>query len=154
ETDETAESADADGQTALTPDEEPTHTDYGGTNVWLLELPQFGDEKRDLDDFLQEGWLALTPPAEWALRLTMGNGPTPADDGSDGPATAPAWMRALADRSNPVGEYPTGMDPASLGYPTAHDLPQTVGAIDRTEIAVDLPIRDPHIIPADPDADT
>ncbi|MDB9302188.1 type IV secretion system DNA-binding domain-containing protein [Halorubrum ezzemoulense] len=154
ETDETAESADADGQTALTPDEEPTHTDYGGTNVWLLELPQLGDEKRDLDDFLQEGWLALTPPAEWALRLTMGNGPTPADDGSDGPATAPAWMRALADRSDPVGEYPTGMDPASLGYPTAHDLPQTVGAIDRTEIAVDLPIRDPHIIPPDPDADT
>ncbi|MDB2283023.1 type IV secretion system DNA-binding domain-containing protein [Halorubrum ezzemoulense] len=154
ETDETAASADADGQTALTPDEEPTHTDYGGTNVWLLELPQFGDEKRDLDDFLQEGWLALTPPAEWALRLTMGNGPTPADDGSDGPATAPAWMRALADRSNPVGEYPTGMDPASLGYPTAHDLPQTVGAIDRTKTGVDLPLRDPHIIPADPDADT
>ncbi|MDB9285114.1 hypothetical protein PN416_17165, partial [Halorubrum ezzemoulense] len=154
ETDETAESADADGQTALTPDEEPAHTDYGGTNVWLLELPQFGDEKRDLDDFLQEGWLALTPPAEWALRLTMGNGPTPADDESDGPATAPAWMRALADRSDPVGEYPTGMDPASLGYPTAHDLSQTVGAIDRTETSVDLPVRDPHIIPADPDADT
>ncbi|MFY4814955.1 hypothetical protein ACOJIV_20000, partial [Haloarcula sp. AONF1] len=154
ETDETAESADADGQTALTPDEEPTHTDYGGTNVWLLELPQFGDEKRDLDDFLQEGWLALTPPAEWALRLTMGNGPTTTDDGSDGPATAPAWMRALADRSNPVGEYPTGMDPALLGYPTAHDLPQTVGAIDRTETGVDMPVRDPHIIPADPDADT
>ncbi|WP_168654283.1 hypothetical protein [Halorubrum sp. PV6] len=62
ETDETTESADADGQTALTPDEELDHTDYGGTNVWLLELPQFGDEKRDLDDFLQEGWLALTPP--------------------------------------------------------------------------------------------
>ncbi|TKX60765.1 DUF87 domain-containing protein [Halorubrum sp. ASP1] len=154
ETDETAESADADGQTALTPDEELDHTDYGGTNVWLLELPQFGDEKRDLDDFLQEGWLALTPPAEWALRLTMGNGPTTTDDGSDGPATAPAWMRALADRSNPVGEYPTGMDPASLGYPTAHDLPQTVGAIDRTETGVDMPVRDPHIIPADPDADT
>ncbi|ELZ52454.1 hypothetical protein C465_01799 [Halorubrum distributum JCM 9100] len=154
ETDETTASADADGQTALTPDEEPTHTDYGGTNVWLLELPQFGDEKRDLDDFLQEGWLALTPPAEWALRLTMGNGPTPADDGSDGPATAPAWMRALADRSDPVGEYPTGMDPTSLGYPTAHDLPQTVGAIDRTETGVNMPVRDPHIIPADPDADT
>ncbi|WP_233561756.1 type IV secretion system DNA-binding domain-containing protein [Halorubrum sp. Atlit-28R] len=154
ETDETAESADADGQTALTPDEEPTHTNYGGTNVWLLELPQFGDEKRDLDDFLQEGWLALTPPAEWALRLTMGNGPTTTDDESEGPATAPAWMRALADRSDPVGEYPTGMDPSSLGYPTAHDLPQTVGAIDRTETGVDLPVRDPHIIPADPDADT
>ncbi|WP_244629412.1 hypothetical protein [Halorubrum sp. PV6] len=153
ETDETAKSADADGQTALTPDDELDHTDYGGTNVWLLELPQFGDEKRDLDDFLQEGWLALTPPAEWALRLTMGNGPTPADDGSDGPATAPAWMQTLADRADPVGEYPTGIAPDTLGFPTANDLPQTVGAITPDGMAADLPIYDPHIIPFDPDAD-
>ena len=153
ETDETAASADADGQTALTPDEGLDHTDYGGTNVWLVELPQFGDEKRDLDDFLQEGWLALTPPAEWALRLSLGNEPTVPDDVTASNEPAPEWMQTLADRADPVGEYPTGMAPDTLGFPTANDLPQTVGAITPDRMVADLPIYEPHIIPSDPDAD-
>ncbi|PHQ38219.1 hypothetical protein DJ69_12760 [Halorubrum persicum] len=153
ETDETAQSADADGQTELVPDDEPEYTDYGGTNVWLLELPQFGDEKRDLDDFLQEGWLALTPPADWALRLSLGNTPVPPDDVTANLDPAPAWMQTLADRADPVGEYPTGMAPDSLGFPTANDLPQTVGTITVDGAAADLPIYDPYIIPSDPDAD-
>ncbi|MFD1572115.1 type IV secretion system DNA-binding domain-containing protein [Halorubrum laminariae] len=153
ETDETAQSADEDGQASLVPEDEPTHTDYGGTNVWLIELPQFGDEKRDLDDFLQEGWLALTPPADWALRLSLGNTPVPPDDVTANLDPAPAWMQSLADRADPVGEYPTGMAPDSLGFPTANDLPQTVGTITVDGSAADLPIYDPYIIPSDPDAD-
>ena len=139
-------------QASLTPEDEADHLEYPGTNVWLIELPQFGDEKRDLDDFLQEGWLALTPPSEWALRTTLGAPPQPSD--GDGPATDVGWMRALADRADPVSEYPTGMAPESLGYPVANNLPQTVGAINRDAVGADLPMYEAHIIPADSDADT
>jgi hypothetical protein len=135
-------------------DEQPTHSDYGGTNVWLIELPQFGDEKRDLDDFLQNGWLALTPPADWALRLSMGDGPATGDDANSAAPAASEWMRILSDRDVPVAEYPTGMAPDSLSFPTANDLTQTVGAIPGAAQGDAFPTYDPHIIPSDPDADS
>ncbi|WP_241434402.1 type IV secretion system DNA-binding domain-containing protein [Natronorubrum tibetense] len=142
-----------DGQAALADEPDPDRFDYGGTNVWLIELPQFGDEKRDLDDYLQNGWLALAPPADWALRLTMEDTPSVKEQ-RDGQATAPEWMQALAQRADPVADYPTGMDTDSLNYPVAHDLLNTVGSIPHAAAGDDFPVKSPHVINSVPEADS
>lgn len=133
--------------------EEPDRFDYGGTNVWLIELPQFGDEKRDLDDYLQNGWLALAPPADWALRLSMKDSPS-VEERRDGHTTAPAWMQALTQRADPVADYPTGMETNSLTYPVANDLLHTVGSLPYAAAGDDFPVKSPYVINSDSEADS
>ncbi|SIS16697.1 type IV secretion system DNA-binding domain-containing protein [Natronorubrum thiooxidans] len=150
ETDGEATTKDDADQASL---EEPDRFDYGGTNVWLIELPQFGDEKRDLDDYLQNGWLALAPPADWALRLSMEDSPS-VEERRDGHTTAPAWMQALTQRADPVADYPTGMETNSLTYPVANDLLHTVGSLPYAAAGDDFPVKSPYVINSDPEADS
>lgn len=96
---------------------------YDGTDVWLLEMPQLAAVKRDLDDYLQDGWLGLIPPAEWALQTTVGP-LTSSNNGS-------AWLNSLADETADINTYPSRFKPSQFRYPPANDLAATVGAVPR-----------------------
>ena len=123
--------------------------EYPGTDVWLIELPQFADEKRDLDDYLQEGWLGLIPPADWAQRVTLGEPPRNSDhDDKSDTQPVPAWLQRLAERDDPLSEYPTGMDIESLEWPVVDDITRAVGRTtdeDKREAAFHM--YDPFVIP-------
>lgn len=105
--------------------------EYGGTDVWLLEVPQLAAVKRDLDDYLQDGWLGLIPPVEWALETTVGPLTTDQDQKQDSPASVSPWIDTLADGTADVDTYPSRFQPSQLQHPPVNNLAATVGALPR-----------------------
>ena len=98
--------------------------EYSGTDVWLIEMPQLAAVKRDLDDYLQEGWLGVLPPLEWAIQTTLGTAAAPAGD-----AATPAWVAGLADADATTDTYPSRFRPDQIQYPAVNDLANTVGTV-------------------------
>jgi len=82
----------------------------GGGNAYR------GDEKRDLDDYLQEGWLGVMPPADWALQTATESRPDSRVGGGNRHATPAGWMDGLVDTET-TGAYPSRFDPTTLAFP-------------------------------------
>ncbi|THE65826.1 hypothetical protein D8Y22_05430 [Salinadaptatus halalkaliphilus] len=116
-------------------------SDYEGTNIWVTELPQFGDEKRDLDDYLQEGWLSIMPPAQFGLWSILETFPaTP----SDGPTQPADWLASLTSDEEPVRAYPSKIDPTILRYPPIDSAtPETYGSVKRDCMASSSAVYNP-----------
>ena len=86
------------------------------TEVYLIELPRFGPEKMDLDDYLQNGWMKYCPPIDWIIRNAS---PDQAD--RDGETVRWSWLEGLKDAGEIVAD-PRLMGPEKLeerGYSTA-----------------------------------
>jgi len=119
----------------------------GGENAYR------GDEKRNLDDYLQEGWLGVMPPTDWALQTATESRPDSRVGGGDRHATPAGWMDALAD-TDTTGAYPSRFDPATLAFPPV-DAPvwtvATKSAGDITDGTLDTvtPVVDEAALPAD-----
>ncbi len=130
-----------DDETSAIPDGPITNAeagpaDYEGTDVWLIELPQFGDERRDLDDYLQNRWLGLIPPAVMVEALLpdastdsyTGDVIPVGPSAGDGHATDAGWLAAIDMPENLIGTYPTGLNPLASIAETTPD-PQAMDGI-------------------------
>lgn len=115
-------------------DAEPPE-EYEGTDVWMTELPQFGDEKRDLDDFFQENWLALVPPSNWVLRAAgLIGDPEDEANGPDGEHSG-LWIDELAADETPLTDGPSGFTLEDVVFPPTNARVQAATNIGSKEPA-------------------